>query len=80
MPVIVAFWHGQHFMMPFLKLEQYKKGEIFVRAIADARGKAALGRLWQGPDTLPRDGEIEHPERWIARVLDGHPAELASGS
>ena len=25
-----------------LKLEQYKKGEIFVRAIADARGKAAL--------------------------------------
>jgi lysophospholipid acyltransferase (LPLAT)-like uncharacterized protein len=23
MPVIVAFWHGQHFMMPFLKLEKY---------------------------------------------------------
>jgi hypothetical protein len=20
---------------------------------------------------LPRDGEIEQPERWIARVLDG---------
>jgi coenzyme F420 biosynthesis associated uncharacterized protein len=57
-----------------LKMEQYKKGEAFVRAIADARGKMALGRLWEGPETLPRDGEIEAPERWIARVLDGAPA------
>lgn len=54
-----------------LKMEQYKKGEAFVRAIADARGQAALTRLWDGPDTLPRDGEIEAPERWIGRVLDG---------
>ena len=57
-----------------LKLEQYKKGETFVRAIADARGPAALTRLWDGPETLPRDGEIEAPERWIARVLDGRAA------
>ena len=57
-----------------LKLEQYKKGEQFVRAIADRRGKAALARLWDGPETLPLDGEIEAPERWIARVLDGAPA------
>jgi coenzyme F420 biosynthesis associated uncharacterized protein len=56
-----------------LKLEQYKKGERFVRAIADRRGATALTRLWQGPETLPRDGEIEAPERWIARVLDGSP-------
>jgi coenzyme F420 biosynthesis associated uncharacterized protein len=54
-----------------LKLEQYKKGEIFVRAIADARGPAALVRLWDGPESLPREGEIEEPQRWIARVLDG---------
>ena len=54
-----------------LKIEQYKKGEKFVRAIADARGQAALTALWTGPETLPRDGEIEAPERWIARVLDG---------
>ena len=59
-----------------LKMEQYKKGEIFVRAIADARGKSALGRLWDGPETLPRDGEIEQPEHWIARVLDA-PAPVA---
>jgi coenzyme F420 biosynthesis associated uncharacterized protein len=57
-----------------LKLEQYKKGEQFVRAIADRRGPTALARLWEGPETLPRDGEIDHPERWITRVLDGVPA------
>jgi putative hydrolase len=57
-----------------LKLDQYKKGERFVRAIADARGSEAFQRLWAGPENLPRDGEIEAPERWIARVLDGVPA------
>ncbi len=57
-----------------LKIEQYRKGELFVRAIAEARGQAALTHLWDGPETLPRDGEIEAPERWIARVLDGSGA------
>jgi len=57
-----------------LKMEQYKKGEQFVRAIARDRGPAALARLWDGPETLPRDGEIEAPERWVARVLDGTAA------
>ena len=57
-----------------LKMEQYKKGEQFVRAIAERRGPAALARLWEGPQTLPRDGEIDAPDRWIARVLDGSPA------
>jgi coenzyme F420 biosynthesis associated uncharacterized protein len=54
-----------------LKLDQYKKGELFVRAIAQARGPSALVRLWDGPESLPREGEIEAPERWIGRVLDG---------
>ena len=54
-----------------LKMEQYKKGEAFVRAIAEARGRESLGRLWDGPESLPRDGEIEAPDRWMARVLDG---------
>jgi coenzyme F420 biosynthesis associated uncharacterized protein len=57
-----------------LKMEQYKKGEQFVRAIAERRGPAALARLWEGPQTLPRDGEIDAPDRWISRVLDGSPA------
>jgi coenzyme F420 biosynthesis associated uncharacterized protein len=60
-----------------LKLEQYKKGETFVRAIASARGPEALNRLWDGPESLPREGEIEAPERWIVRVLDAPPGSAS---
>jgi coenzyme F420 biosynthesis associated uncharacterized protein len=52
-----------------LKMEQYAKGERFVRAVAEARGRPALARLWDGPDTLPTPEEIAEPDRWIARVL-----------
>ena len=44
-----------------VKLEQYRKGERFVRMIAEAGGPAALRRLWDGPETLPRHGEIDEP-------------------
>ena len=52
-----------------LKLEQYAKGERFVRAIAEAKGRPALARIWDGPHTLPTAEEIAEPDRWIARVL-----------
>jgi coenzyme F420 biosynthesis associated uncharacterized protein len=52
-----------------LKMEQYKKGERFVRAVAKAAGPAGLRRLWEGPESLPQHGEIDEPSRWIARVL-----------
>ena len=52
-----------------LKLEQYKKGEKFVRALAEAAGPAALRKLWEGPETLPRHGEVDEPARWLARVM-----------
>ena len=51
-----------------VKLEQYAKGEKFVRAIADGGGPAALRRLWDGPETLPRHGEIDDPGAWLRRV------------
>jgi uncharacterized protein (DUF2342 family) len=53
-----------------LKLEQYRKGERFVREIAEARGRPGLDRLWDGPESLPRPGEIDQPRLWIERVLD----------
>ncbi len=52
-----------------VKLEQYRKGERFVRMVAEAGGAAALRRLWDGPETLPRHDEIENPSAWIARVM-----------
>lgn len=62
-----------------LKLEQYRKGERFVSAVAEARGSAALRRLWTGPETLPSSAEIDAPERWIARVLDA-PSSAMGGA
>jgi coenzyme F420 biosynthesis associated uncharacterized protein len=52
-----------------LKMEQYRKGEEFVAAIARARGAEALRTLWLGPETLPLPEEIDMPSRWLARVL-----------
>ncbi|MFL5756976.1 MAG: zinc-dependent metalloprotease [Chloroflexota bacterium] len=51
-----------------LKMEQYKKGERFVAAIAERGGPAALRMLWSGPETLPLPEEIDAPDRWLGRV------------
>ena len=54
-----------------LKMEQYKRGERFVRAIAAAGGAAALNRLWESPATLPVSEEITEPRAWLRRVMEG---------
>ena len=68
-----------------LKLEQYRKGERFVRTIAEAGGPAALRRLWDGPEIaapprrdrraveLDRAGHVGRP-----RASAGEPAEPAA--
>jgi uncharacterized protein (DUF2342 family) len=38
-----------------------------VTAVIDARGKAFLNRVWQGPDRLPTLDEIRDPAAWIGR-------------
>jgi coenzyme F420 biosynthesis associated uncharacterized protein len=54
-----------------LKMEQYRKGEAFVAAIAAARGAEALQALWRGPESLPSPEEIDQPSGWLARVMTG---------
>ncbi|MEO8468271.1 MAG: zinc-dependent metalloprotease [Chloroflexota bacterium] len=56
-----------------LKMEQYRRGEAFVRTIAEARGRQALDRIWSSPTELPTPAEIGDPAAWIARVLDSAP-------
>jgi coenzyme F420 biosynthesis associated uncharacterized protein len=63
-----------------LKLEQYERGERFVRAVAEARGRPALARIWDGPATLPTAIEIGEPNVWIHRVLDGVGAKGAASA
>jgi coenzyme F420 biosynthesis associated uncharacterized protein len=57
-----------------VKLEQYRKGEAFVAAIAAGGGRAALNRLWSGPEMMPRHGEIDEPALWLARTGSAAPS------
>ncbi len=52
-----------------LKFEQYARGERFVAGVEREGGPAALRRLWDGPETLPREDELDQPGRWVRRVL-----------
>jgi coenzyme F420 biosynthesis associated uncharacterized protein len=51
-----------------LKLAQYKQGEAFVNAVADAKGVAFINRVWERPEHLPTMAEIREPRKWIIRM------------
>jgi len=51
-----------------MKRRQYERGKEFFEAVADARGIAAAGRVWDGPEYLPSDEEIDDPNLWLRRV------------
>jgi coenzyme F420 biosynthesis associated uncharacterized protein len=51
-----------------LKLQQYRKGEAFARAVFDAHGMKALNLAWKGPEQMPKLDELADPERWYRRV------------
>ena len=51
-----------------LKLQQYRRGEAFAKAVYDAHGMKALNLAWQGAEQMPRLEELGDPERWYRRV------------
>lgn len=51
-----------------LKLQQYKRGEAFCQAVYRKHGLAVLNRVWHGPESMPRLGELGNPEAWYRRV------------
>lgn len=59
-----------------MKLEQYRRGERFVAGVHRAGGPAAIAHLWDGPETLPTDLEMDDPAAWVRRVL---PSALDAG-
>ena len=52
-----------------LKLRQYQVGKSFCDAVVEREGVEALHRVFEGPESLPTWAELEHPDRWMARVL-----------
>ncbi|MFB6101085.1 MAG: zinc-dependent metalloprotease [Haloplanus sp.] len=51
-----------------LKRRQYERGAAFFRAVADARGLEGASAVWERPENLPTDAELDDPEQWLARV------------
>jgi uncharacterized protein (DUF2342 family) len=52
-----------------VKRRQYERGKAFFEAVAGAHGLDAAARVWEAPETLPTDRELDAPERWMDRVL-----------
>jgi uncharacterized protein (DUF2342 family) len=51
-----------------MKRRQYERGKAFFEAVVERGGMAAAGKVWQAPETLPTDAELDDPGAWLARV------------
>lgn len=51
-----------------LKRRQYERGAAFFEEVADARGVAAASTVWERPENLPSNDELDDPQRWLRRV------------
>jgi coenzyme F420 biosynthesis associated uncharacterized protein len=52
-----------------LKLQQYRRGEAFCRAIFDEHGMKVLNEVWNSEAHMPRLEELARPEAWYRRVV-----------
>ncbi|MDF2824038.1 MAG: putative hydrolase/uncharacterized protein coenzyme biosynthesis associated [Mycobacterium sp.] len=51
------------------KLAQYTRGKAFVDDVVGRVGMDRFNTIWTSSETLPLPDEIDHPEKWIDRVL-----------
>ncbi|HSP10114.1 MAG TPA: zinc-dependent metalloprotease [Candidatus Dormibacteraeota bacterium] len=51
-----------------LKLQQYRRGEAFCRAVFDEHGIEVLNRVWDGPQAMPTLDELGDPTAWYRRI------------
>jgi coenzyme F420 biosynthesis associated uncharacterized protein len=51
-----------------MKMRQYELGERFAERVVEQGGLGLLNRVWTGPEAMPSLDELEHPERWVARI------------
>lgn len=51
-----------------VKRRQYERGKRFFDAVVEARGLAAASQVWDAPETLPTDDELDDPQAWLGRV------------
>lgn len=58
------------------KMKQYEQGEEFIRAIEAEGGRELLGRVWEGPESLPTLDEVRNPAQWVARMATSGVSSL----
>ncbi|WP_435129707.1 zinc-dependent metalloprotease [Halobaculum sp. D14] len=51
-----------------VKRQQYERGADFFAAVADRTDLATASLVWERPENLPREAELDDPERWLSRV------------
>ena len=51
-----------------MKRAQYERGRAFFDAVTRERGIDGAGAVWDRPENLPTDEELEDPDRWLDRV------------
>lgn len=51
-----------------VKRRQYERGKEFFQTVVDRRDIQTAGLVWQAPEHLPTDEELDNPGDWIDRV------------
>jgi uncharacterized protein (DUF2342 family) len=51
-----------------MKRQQYAAGRAFCDTVADRTDEATLARMWDSPEALPSQPEIDEPTLWLSRI------------
>jgi uncharacterized protein (DUF2342 family) len=51
-----------------MKRQQYERGKAFFDTVVERRDVETAGRVWDSPEALPSDAELDEPEAWLARI------------
>lgn len=79
LPVIIAFWHGQHFMMPFLKKERHRAKVLISRHRDGEMNAIAAERLGVGAVRGSGSNEGEFHRKGGVSAFKGMVSALEEG-
>ncbi|QZX99511.1 zinc-dependent metalloprotease [Halobaculum rubrum] len=51
-----------------MKRRQYERGAAFFAAVADRMDLRTASLVWERPENLPSDAELDDPDAWVRRV------------
>lgn len=55
-----------------MKREQYERGREFFDAVIEQTDLKTATLVWERPENLPSEDELDQPERWVRRVVGTH--------